>query len=159
MEMEPMINRLFNKKTEQQLRGEFKTNRSRSLFLLYAAGCFKCKKYNKCLNFLLEIKNLDKGKMKSKTVISTTFQFIELFSHLELGNIQIIPSLLKSIQYAVDVKQNVFSEEENEIIRIIRSIIKKEPFTIDPLLYDDFGITNHYKIFFPYLEEKQKELE
>jgi len=120
---------------------------------------FKTKSYNQCLNLIIKARNWGKGQIKFQSLMSTTFQFIEAYSHHELGNTKILPSLINSIQYTINVKKTSLTLEEKELIRILKAIIKQEKFSINTHLFEKIEPFTYYQIFFPYLEEKQKELD
>lgn len=126
------------------------------LTFLPIVALFKRQKYDICLTWIFKIKELDKNQTKAKSLASTVFQFIELFSHLELGNLKLIPSLLKKIQYAVDLKEAFTMTEERELIRVTKAIIKKKEFTLKEKIFDLEGPFTYYRIFKEYFDNTQK---
>lgn len=125
----------------------------------FLIACFKSQEYNKCLDWISRMKLFYKQPIELRSLIYTVFQFIEFFCHLELGNTQLLPSLLHSIQYTVKIKNSIDIVEEQELIRIIKALIKQGKFNIRTQLFNQKKPFTYYQIFFPYVEHKQKELE
>lgn len=157
LSMEPIYKTLFQN-TLTHLNQLELTGIYQQMTLIFIVVLFKKKKYNKCLNWLLKVKEFEKSKVESQSVSSTMFQFLEFFAHLELNNDKILPSLLNGIQYSVNVKKSHTSKLEKELIKIAKAISQKKAFQIDKNLFEirPFG---YYQYFFSYLEEKQKELD
>lgn len=129
------------------------------LSLFFIVSCFKVKQYKKCLDWLIRIKQLNTKPTKKKSATATLYQFIELCIHIELGNTKILDSLIKAIDYSVKVKQTISTDEDNEMIRVIKAIIKRKKVAINTAVFGKDGPFSHYEILYPYLEEKQKELD
>ena len=135
------------------------TDLSEQLLYPLIIAFFKMSAYDKCLNWILKTKTkeFDKEQTKFKSIAFSVFQFIELFCHFELENTQILSSLINSLQYTINVKNSNFTKEEQELIRIAKNIVAQKKFVINTNAFEQIQPFSYYKVFFPYLEVKQKE--